>query len=939
MKKLMSLLLLVFCSTFVSLLAQSTITLTGTQYAEAFDGIGTALPNGWSIKTGATAAILGTDAAYASTAGTWNVTSGRFYNFASADIGETGDQAAATDRALGIRQTGSLGDPGAAFVLKLANTTNFSAFSLSFKLQSLDKTSTRAVLWGVDYAIGDTTNFITATTNPASIPTGNLIFSNQTVTVNFGSALDNKGSNVWIRIRTTAASTGSGNRPSSAIDDFGLTYTNGSGTNTPTMTVTPTALTFTNTEGVPSEVKSYTIQGSSLTGDITATAPANFDISLSNNSGFTNSLTFAQTGGNVTLKTVYARLSATAKGAYSGNITHTSAGTTAQNVAVSGTISTPLTIISIATAKTKTDSTPVAISGRLTVTSQFGGRLIYVQDNTGGIAIFGSSTTFIPNTWQIGDSVQIAGIVVTFNGFKEMVNLTQTTLVSGQTNKPILPIVITAAQQLDYEGSLVTLKEATFVPSGVFANNTNYDFANCANAYAILRITGATANDIVGKDIPKNTRDVTGVMGKFNATPQLQPRFLTDITPVSATQCVLKGICPANILVNDNNLDRNKTFDVAAYNVEWLGNPGFGPTNEQLQQDNVKCVVEKLKADVIVMVEVCDTSKMKTLVPAGYDYRCSAQYYSHFFDIPETAADPAQKVCVAFNKATVMPIEAECKAILTTNATFTPASADNNFWASGRLPYLFTANVTIDGTTKKVRIVGIHAKSGSAVADYNRRATDIQALKKELDDKYSKDILILAGDFNDDLDSSITLGQASTYVNFVKDSTNYRGLTKVLSDAKKKSTVSQTELIDHIVVTNELFGAYLPNTADVATASSIGFINAYGTATTDHYPVWARFDLKLVTAIREPIRFGALDASISPNPTNGDLMISIKSESANTVEINAYDAFGRLVKTTKKEVVSGSNSLTLNVQDMSAGVYYFFVKQADKAKTIKVVKF
>ena len=938
MKKITLLFILVFCSTHIALFSQS-VTLSGTQYAEAFDGIGTALPNGWSIKTAATATAIGTDAAYTSTPGLWNVTSGRFYNFASADIGETADQAAATDRALGIRQTGTIGDPGGAFVVKLTNTTNLSAFNLSLKLQSLDKTSTRTVVWGVDYAVGDSTVFTTATTNPAAISTGGSTFSNQSVAVNFGSALDNKSGNVWIRIRTLAASTGSGNRPSSGIDDFALTYTNGSGSNSPNITASPTSLTFANTEGVASEVKNYTLSGSSLTGDITATAPANFEISLTNNTGFANSLTFAQTGGNVTSKTVYVRLSATARGTYSGNIAHTSAGATTQNVAVSGTISAPLTVISIATAKTRADSMAVAISGRLLVTNQFGGRLTYVQDNTAGVAVFGSSTTFLPNTWQIGDSVIIAGTIVTFNGFREIVNITQATLVAGQTNKPVTPIVITAAQQLDYEGSLVTIKEANFVQSGTFTNNTNFDFANCANTYAVLRIVGGTANDIIGKEIPKNTRDLTGVMTRFNAVPQLQPRFLSEIATVATTQCTLKGVCPTTALVTDGTFDRTKTFDLAAWNVEWLGNTGFGPSNEQLQQDNVKCVVEKLKSDVIVLVEVCDTSKMKNIVPAGYDYRCSAQYYSHFYDTPETAADPAQKVCVAFNKATVTPIEAECKAILTTNATFTAASPDNSFWASGRLPYMFTANVTLDGVTRKVRIVGIHAKAGAAIADYNRRVPDVQALKKELDDKYPKEIVIVAGDFNDDLDSSITAGQASSYANFMRDSANYRGITKVLSDAKKRSTIANADIVDHIMISNELFGAYLNNTADVATASSIGFINAYGSATTDHYPVWARFDLKLATSVKEVIRFGALDASVSPNPTNGDLTISITSETAEAVEINAYDAFGRLVKITKNNVSQGANSLIVNMQDVSSGVYHFFIKQADKAKTIKVVKF
>ena len=392
-------------------------------------------------------------------------------------------------------------------------------------------------------------------------------------------------------------------------------------------------------------------------------------------------------------------------------------------------------------------------------------------------------------------------------------------------------------------------------------------------------------------------------------------------------------------MTGDNNLDRSKTFDVAAWNVEWLGHFGFGPSNEQLQQDNVKCVIEKLKTDILVLSELCDTSKLRSLIPSGYDYKCSTQYYSNFFDRIETSADPAQKICVVYNKATVQPIDAESKAILTTNAAFTPGSPTNNFWASGRLPYMFTANVTINGTTNKVRVVGIHAKAGAALADYNRRLTDVQALKKELDDNYSKDIVIIAGDFNDDLDTSITLGQSSSYANFVKDTINYRGLTKVLSESTKRSTVSQTEMVDHIMISNELFSAFENNTVDVATSGSIDFIKAYRSTTSDHYPVWARFDLKRlgVSAINNISKLEKLDAQLTPNPTNIQTALIINSENTEDVEITAHNVIGQLVFYSWQKVEIGFNNINIDTQNFKSGIYYFFVKQGKKAKVIKLV--
>ena len=54
--------------------------------------------------------------------------------------------------------------------------------------------------------------------------TGNHIFSNNAISVNFGNALDNQTGKVWIRVTTLSASTGSGNRASTAVDDVNISF-------------------------------------------------------------------------------------------------------------------------------------------------------------------------------------------------------------------------------------------------------------------------------------------------------------------------------------------------------------------------------------------------------------------------------------------------------------------------------------------------------------------------------------------------------------------------------------------------------------------------------------------------------------------------------------------------------------------------------------------
>lgn len=215
----------------------SGLPLTNSPYVQNFDGIATGLPQGISVKIGASSSSLGTaDMPFYPATGlgsptAWNQTSAGLKNFAShTGMTSTSDaavQGAHSNRALGIRQTSATGyDPGASYVLLLNNTTGKTNFQLTFLLQSLDYTpGGRTTAWSVEYGVGDApTSFTTVTSSPATLSTNLGTFSSTPVTVNFGSSLNNISQKVWIRVVTLAATTGSGNRPSTAIDDLQLSW-------------------------------------------------------------------------------------------------------------------------------------------------------------------------------------------------------------------------------------------------------------------------------------------------------------------------------------------------------------------------------------------------------------------------------------------------------------------------------------------------------------------------------------------------------------------------------------------------------------------------------------------------------------------------------------------------------------------------------------------
>lgn len=224
---------------------------SGTSYTQTFDNISTGnpatpnMPVEWTLYTDATANALGTPRTLLSSAkGTkyhWKNTTGGFKDVASADGNSASTDSAAqlnvTDRALAVRQVSSTNanfggsDPGAAFVLRVANTKNLTNFQFSFKLQSLDDTSHRQAEWIFEYGVGNNpTTFTAITTTPAMLVTGGDIFSNTTVTGSIPAAINNSSVPVYFRLRSSSAAmpvppNNGGNRATTAIDDFNLTWT------------------------------------------------------------------------------------------------------------------------------------------------------------------------------------------------------------------------------------------------------------------------------------------------------------------------------------------------------------------------------------------------------------------------------------------------------------------------------------------------------------------------------------------------------------------------------------------------------------------------------------------------------------------------------------------------------------------------------------------
>lgn len=327
----------------VPLWAQLTLP-AGTSYTQNFDGIGSGLPTGWTVRTGANGTSRGTSTSLNTAAISWATGTGEFRNCAAAEAPLTSSssttvQENSLDRALAVRQTGSYGDPGATFELEIANTVDRTAFTLSLKHQMLNA-QPRSTTWSVQYSTNGGTSWTTLDTysDPGE-------WSSTTGNYNFGSSLNNLASTVLIRVVALAASSGSGNRDTYGIDDFVLSWMES--TPTPTIAVSPATRTgFAYTQGAgPSVSQTYTLSGTNLSptaGNLTVTGSTNYEVS-SDNITFSGSFNVAYTGGALANTTVYVRLKAglTAGNYNSETIANSGGGATTQNVTCSGMVAPP----------------------------------------------------------------------------------------------------------------------------------------------------------------------------------------------------------------------------------------------------------------------------------------------------------------------------------------------------------------------------------------------------------------------------------------------------------------------------------------------------------------------------------------------------------------------------------------------------------------------
>ncbi|NBB76494.1 MAG: DUF1573 domain-containing protein, partial [Bacteroidetes bacterium] len=265
-------------------------------------------------------------------------------------------------------------------------------------------------------------------------------------------------------------------------------------------------------------------------------------------------------------------------------------------------------IIPISEARVAPFGTRVKVAGRVTVADEFDGP-VFFQDETAGIAAFYGP---LIDQAERGDSIHVSGPLTEFNPISgpEGDFLLQIASTNGEneitfevqeadTLHPEPKIVsISEMKSEQIEGSLVLIENAQFSSQGVFQGDRNYRISDSTGT-GTVRID-ADATTLAGARIPSGSVNITGVVDQFDGTYQLKPRDPEDVNTEGSSY-------------EGEDQPKTETFDVVTWNIEWFGDSGRGPDDEDLQLKNVLEVIRTIDADLYAFQEIADEARFKAL--------------------------------------------------------------------------------------------------------------------------------------------------------------------------------------------------------------------------------------------------------------------------------------------------------------------------------------
>lgn len=568
--------------------------------------------------------------------------------------------------------------------------------------------------------------------------------------------------------------------------------------------------------------------------------------------------------------------------------------------------------ISIADArKQEFNSIVTKVAGRVTVGTEFR-NTSYIQDGTAGIAVF--NNTFRLGV-KIGDSVVIENAeLIEFNpstgvpgsGLTELAGTgLRFTVVPVERVEPRAKTTTIPLVGEGVEGQLVKIRRVKFLETGAFQGEVNYTVLDAQGNDIPVRIDGGTNIASNSLPIPDYEIDLVGVVSQFRGGYQIIPRFAEDV-----------GLPPVAV----DTVKKSRTLDMTTWNLEWYGSDDTtrGPRDKDRQRRSIRQVMDSIRADIYAVQEVLTQEALTALSDS------IAGDYANLFT---TEIPSDQKMAYIYNTQTITPVSSGLAV-----------NGGSQAWAGGRFPYRFTFDAIIDGRISRLVVFNIHGKatdSATATEDYNRRKTDAETFHAYLRDFYADSMLIVTGDYNDNLTSSVVDSSLETpYKVFVDDEVRWASPTLPMEERGLASYIGfNRSFIDHYFVSTDLYPmhhrTYLENPQ--------AYMSSYSATVSDHLPVTSRYLLEGTTDVAEDNVSSTPGALIAPNPMSDHGTLELVIEQPSFVSVALVDQLGRKVSLLDGQLEPQIRLVALPVDTLTTGTYHVVITRNGFVSTQTIV--
>jgi phosphatidylserine/phosphatidylglycerophosphate/cardiolipin synthase-like enzyme len=208
------------------------------------------------------------------------------------------------------------------------------------------------------------------------------------------------------------------------------------------------------------------------------------------------------------------------------------------------------------------------------------GAIRYLQDPTAGIGLYANSIAI----YNPGDSIEVTGTTVDFNGLLELNPIASNLLISGLNPLPSLQIFTPSQLDESNESELVQINGVVFANGGApIAGGASYNFSFGSETSSMYVRSNSP---LVGEVLPSGACNLIGIASQYQANYQLLVRYASDIISLGSIN-IITPLTTSNISTSGFSINW-KTDELGSSFVKYGLTTSLGSiSNVNSSQDTV----------------------------------------------------------------------------------------------------------------------------------------------------------------------------------------------------------------------------------------------------------------------------------------------------------------------------------------------------------------